>query len=138
MLIYTAYVTEFFIPCLQINQKADKFAVHVVCMDVPIKFLPVQSCTSFGLHSASETGGIAITPRPASDHSKPKPGFPMSPFFGIEPVLYSKEVRCASMMKPLVSSSCFMLKGRSVDWQQCQWPFVYQETFPRNGQNYLR
>lgn len=50
-----------------------------------------ERCTVVDTWFQTETGGIAITPRPSSDHSKPKPGFPMSPFFGIEPVLYSKE-----------------------------------------------
>lgn len=34
-----------------------------------------------------------ITPRPAPNDSTPKPGFPMIPFFGIEPVLMSDDVR---------------------------------------------
>ena len=40
----------------------------------------------------AETGGIAITPRPSSENTKPKAGFPMTPFFGVDPVLYSDEV----------------------------------------------
>ena len=35
----------------------------------------------------TETGGILISPRPAPEGVKPKPGFPMLPFFGIDPVL---------------------------------------------------
>ena len=33
-----------------------------------------------------------ITPRPSSGHTHPKPGFPMTPFLGVEPVLYSEQV----------------------------------------------
>ena len=40
----------------------------------------------------SETGGIMITPRPSPDNSTPKPGFPMRPFFGIDPVLVDDKV----------------------------------------------
>ena len=39
-----------------------------------------------------ETGGIMITPRPGPSNSIPKPGFPMIPFFGIEPVLMTEDV----------------------------------------------
>ena len=39
-----------------------------------------------------ETGGIAITPRPSSDNTTPKAGYPMTPFYGVDPVLYSDEV----------------------------------------------
>lgn len=35
----------------------------------------------------TETGGILISPRPSPEGIKPKPGFPMLPFFGIDPVL---------------------------------------------------
>ena len=34
-----------------------------------------------------------ITPRPSPDNSTPKPGFPMTPFFGIDPVLMDDYVR---------------------------------------------
>ena len=33
-----------------------------------------------------------ITPRPSPDNSTPKPGFPMRPFFGIDPVLVDDKV----------------------------------------------
>ena len=33
-----------------------------------------------------------ITPRPSPNDSTPKPGFPMTPFFGVEPVLISDDV----------------------------------------------
>ena len=39
-----------------------------------------------------ETGGIMIAPRPSSSDSTPKPGYPMSPFFGIDPVLLDNNV----------------------------------------------
>lgn len=40
----------------------------------------------------AETGGIMITPRPSPDDSTPKPGFPMRPFFGVDPVLVDDKV----------------------------------------------
>ena len=40
----------------------------------------------------TETGGIAIAPRPSPDDSTPKPGYPMRPFYGIEPVLVDDKV----------------------------------------------
>ena len=42
----------------------------------------------------TETGGISIAPRPSPNNQTPKPGFPMRPFFGIEPVLVDEEVNC--------------------------------------------
>lgn len=33
-----------------------------------------------------------IAPRPSSTHSTPKPGYPMSPFFGIDPLLVDDNV----------------------------------------------
>ena len=48
----------------------------------------------FNITATLETGGIMITPRPSSDDSTPKPGFPMTPFFSIEPVLMSDDVIC--------------------------------------------
>ena len=33
-----------------------------------------------------------ISPRPSPDNSTPKPGYPMLPFFGVEPVLLDDEV----------------------------------------------
>ena len=52
---------------------------------------------------SAETGGIAITPRPGPDDSTPKPGFPMRPFFGIEPVLMDEHVS-SSMATPFTLS----------------------------------
>ena len=40
----------------------------------------------------TETGGVLIAPRPAPNNSTLKPGFPMLPFFGIQPVLVDAEV----------------------------------------------
>ena len=44
------------------------------------------------IYNFLETGGIMITPRPAPNNSIPKPGFPMIPFFGVEPVLMNDKV----------------------------------------------
>ena len=49
-------------------------------------------CCGVIVVTTAETGGIAITPRPSSENSKPKAGYPMTPFFGVDPVLYSDEV----------------------------------------------
>ena len=43
-------------------------------------------------HSVTETGGIAITPRPSSPGAEIKPSMPMRPFFGIEPVICGEQV----------------------------------------------
>ena len=40
----------------------------------------------------AETGGILLSPRPASDDSPLKPEFPARPFFGVEPVLLDDKV----------------------------------------------
>lgn len=41
----------------------------------------------------SETGGVLLAPRPAPDNHTPKPGFPMRPFYGIQPLLVDDKVR---------------------------------------------
>ena len=41
-----------------------------------------------------------ITPRPSPDDSTPKPGFPMRPFFGIDPVLVDDKVTYVSTVLP--------------------------------------
>ncbi|XP_064402705.1 acetyl-coenzyme A synthetase 2-like, mitochondrial [Halichondria panicea] len=48
-------------------------------------------CTVVDTWWQTETGGIMISPRPSPDDSTPKPGLPMTPFFGIEPALVSPE-----------------------------------------------
>ena len=45
------------------------------------------------MYVSPETGGIAITPLPAPGGSRPKPGFQMKPFFGVEPVIVDTEVQ---------------------------------------------
>ena len=40
----------------------------------------------------SETSGSLLAPWPAQVNTKPKPGFPGKPFWGIEPVLLSEDV----------------------------------------------
>ena len=35
----------------------------------------------------TETGGIAITPRPSAPEAEIRPAMPMRPFFGIDPAL---------------------------------------------------
>ena len=40
----------------------------------------------------TETGGIAISPQPGPREGDLKPGYPMRPFFGVEPVLTNEEV----------------------------------------------
>ena len=54
-----------------------------------------------------------ITPRPSTNNLTPKPGFPMNPFFGIEPVLMTDTVRTDSHRSPSVSHciTLFILSG---------------------------
>ena len=54
----------------------------------------------------AETGGIAITPQPSSDNSKPKAGYPMTSFFVVEsvdPVLYSVKVHLSVCLSVCLS-----------------------------------
>lgn len=46
----------------------------------------------FYITTIIETGGVMIAPRPSSSDSTPKAGYPMSPFFGIDPVLLDNNV----------------------------------------------
>ncbi|XP_045185651.2 acetyl-coenzyme A synthetase 2-like, mitochondrial [Mercenaria mercenaria] len=60
----------------------------------------------------TETGGIAITPRPSAPGAEIRPAMPMRPFFGIEPVL----------MEPQMGTE---LKGGNVKGALCikrPWP----------------
>ena len=43
-------------------------------------------------NSATETGGITITPRPGPDNNPPKPGFPTRPFWGLHPAILNDKV----------------------------------------------
>ena len=56
------------------------------------KVVGEEKCTVVDTWWQTETGGVLIAPRPAPNNSTPKPGFPMLPFFGIEPVLVDTEV----------------------------------------------
>ena len=40
----------------------------------------------------TETGGIAITPRPSAPGAEIRAGMPMRPFFGINPALMDEKV----------------------------------------------
>ena len=44
----------------------------------------------------TETGGISISPQPGPKDGSLKPGCPMRPFFGVEPVLTNEEVTVIS------------------------------------------
>ena len=57
-----------------------------------------------------ETGGIMITPRPSSNSLVPKPGFPMIPFFGIDPVLLDDDVRS----DPNTIMIRFLMQGQEI------------------------
>ena len=68
-----------------------------------------------------------ITPRPSPDDSTPKPGFPMRPFFGIDPVLVDDKV---CMFKRRVLNNevdlpylflLFYNLGSRTDWFQRYW-----------------
>lgn len=73
----------------------------------------VQKCLY--LHNYIETGGIMITPRPSTTDSTPKPGYPMTPFFGVEPVLMSDAVRihCASIVATVHVRVC-LIQGKEI------------------------
>ena len=68
--------------------QAKKLVCSCIFGTIPLKF---HAAMTFFTH-ATETGGIMITPRPSPDDSTPKPGFPMRPFFGIDPVLVDDKV----------------------------------------------
>ena len=71
-----------------------------------------------------------ITPRPSSNNLTPKPGFPMNPFFGIEPVLMTDKVRNI----PLSLSYCLTLhplRGRRLMVTMCQVTCVYADPGPQ-------
>ncbi|KAL5463395.1 hypothetical protein EMCRGX_G032288 [Ephydatia muelleri] len=55
------------------------------------KVVGEEKCTVVDTWWQTETGGVLIAPQPAPNNSTPKPGFPMLPFFGIEPVLVDTE-----------------------------------------------
>ena len=59
------------------------------------------TCTRYALGSVPtlfffphlpETGGVLIAPRPAPNDHTPKPGFPMRPFYGVQPLLVDEKV----------------------------------------------
>ena len=54
-----------------------------------------------------------ITPRPSSNNLTPKPGFPMNPFFGIEPVLMTDKVR--NIPLSLILSHSSSSQGKEID-----------------------
>ena len=47
-----------------------------------------------------------ITPRPSSDHTQPKAGYPMTPFFGVDPVM-----RCEYVTIVTAVVKCLLLLG---------------------------
>ena len=49
-----------------------------------------------------------ITPRPGPSNSIPKPGFPMIPFFGIEPVLMTEDVSLYCLYPSTVHSFIYL------------------------------
>ena len=51
-----------------------------------------------------ETGGICISPRPCGQGADIRPGMPMRPMFGIEPVIVDEKV-----FDFLVSFVCFFV-----------------------------
>ncbi len=48
--------------------------------------------------TSTETGGVLISPRPSPDNHTPKPGYPMRPFFGIDPLLVDDKVPVATFI----------------------------------------
>lgn len=65
----------------------------------------------------TETGGIAITPRPSEVGAEIKPAMPMRPFFGIEPALLDKkgkELEGNNVMGALCIKSCWPGMARTI------------------------
>ncbi len=58
------------------------------------RYTPTWSCDNHvtSVFVIIETGGIMITPRPSPNDATPKPGYPMRPFFGVDPVLLDDKV----------------------------------------------
>ena len=72
-----------------------------------------------------------ITPRPGPSNSIPKPGFPMIPFFGIEPVLMTEDVSLYCQYPSSVHSFIYLspqgkeIEGNDVTGNLCirhPWP----------------
>ena len=70
------------------------------------------------MYTLAETGGIMITPRPSTTDTVPKPGYPMTPFFGIEPVLVDEHVSTAYSVQ---YESISVLTSIIIDQYQCQY-----------------
>ena len=49
-------------------------------------------CTVVDTWWQTETGGIMLTPKPSGPRTRPKPGFPMLPFFGVDPAILDANV----------------------------------------------
>ena len=61
-----------------------------------------------------------IAPRPSPDDSPPKPGFPMRPFWGIQPELLSKKV-------------VFSKSTSSLDNERANMVCLFQNEIPVSG-----
>ena len=72
---------------------ANRYAYACPCKH-SILFYKNEQLLCYGLSLAFllETGAVTITPNPAPRGVKPKPGFPMKPFYGVLPVLVDEEV----------------------------------------------
>ena len=60
-----------------------------------------------------------IAPRPSPDNSTPKPGFPMRPFFGIDPVLVDDKVAIYTVRVCFVCTDVLMFIHVIVDRPYC-------------------
>ncbi|CAI7997283.1 Acetyl-coenzyme A synthetase 2-like, mitochondrial [Geodia barretti] len=93
-------------------------------------------CTVVDTWWQTETGGISIAPRPSPDDSTPKPGFPMRPFFGIQPVLVDDQGNelhgpnvsgnlCIRHPWPGMARSIYGDHGRFMDTYYRPYPGLY-------------
>ena len=66
--------------------------------------VPTSSLLSSPSHP--ETGGVLIAPRPAPNDHTPKPGFPMRPFYGVQPLLMDEKVQVVLQCQLLPLCTC--------------------------------
>ena len=78
--------------------------------------------------ATTETGGIVISPQPGPPDGKLKPGCPMRPFFGVEPVLTNEKVHDATVICIYIYIEHFaislqqkILLHREMNWKEMEF-----------------
>ena len=69
---------------------ADRSIVHIDCCYIDCNWHRPKFTKCYSI--LSEAGGIAVSPQPGPRNGSLKPGCPMRPFFGVEPVLTNEKV----------------------------------------------